>query len=90
MDPAKDVVGQLATCQDAMRIMTEGTADKWTQYITKEKQGSKGWKTGVSATNTFVEKFCVSAEGGAKMLHQITEPTPWREMRQELKPNSRN
>ena len=26
--------------------------------------------------NAFVEKLCVCAEGGAKMLHQITKPTP--------------
>ena len=50
-------------CQEALRIMKGGTAD--------EMERSAGQQT-------FVEKLCVSAEGGTQMLHQITKPTLWR------------
>ena len=32
----------------------------------------------MTAIKIVVEKLLVSAEGGAKMVHQITKPSPWR------------
>ena len=60
--------------------MTAGTADEMEQYITKmaEEARQPRLECRIVSHKTCVEKMCKSAEGVAKMLHQITEPAPWR------------
>ena len=62
------------------RLRKEGAADEMEQYTTKmswEARQQRLEEMSVSQ-RTFVERLCVSAEDEAKMLHPITEPTPWR------------
>ena len=67
-------------CQEAFRIMKEGTADEMEQYIAKMFQGARQQRLEKRRVShkTFVAQLCVSAEGGTKTLPQINETTPWR------------
>ena len=66
------------TCQEAFKIMKEGTANEMERYIAKMVEKAKQQRLeGRSASHTyFVEELCVSAQGGAKMSNRLTEPTP--------------
>ena len=60
--------------------MKEGSREEMDQHIQKMREDAEQERRErrQASHTTFVGTLIQSAEGGAKMIHQVTKPTPWR------------
>ena len=68
-------------CQEVVRRMKDGSREEMDLHILRIKEGAEQERKGKwqESHEAFVEKLIQSAEGGAKVFHQVPEPTPGEE-----------